>query len=103
MDSVLLVFVALLLLVGTGHSESESEIPEGAATLAFVFDSTGSMFDDLRQVKDGAAKIMATMLERKEKPIYNYVLVPFHDPGQLAHCMVFSFPISPNSFARIVQ
>jgi hypothetical protein len=52
------------------------------ASLAFVFDSTGSMFDDLMQVKIGAERIMATMLERPDKPIYNYVLVPFHDPSK---------------------
>lgn len=51
-------------------------------SLAFVFDSTGSMWDDLVQVQIGAERIMATMLERPEKPIYNYVLVPFHDPSK---------------------
>lgn len=51
-------------------------------SLAFVFDSTGSMWDDLVQVKIGAERIMATMLERPDKPIYNYVLVPFHDPSK---------------------
>jgi len=51
-------------------------------SLAFVFDSTGSMWDDLVQVQIGAERIMATMLERPDKPIYNYVLVPFHDPSK---------------------
>ena len=54
----------------------------GGVSLAFVFDSTGSMWDDLMQVKIGAERIMATMLERPDKPIYNYVLVPFHDPSK---------------------
>ncbi|PSN35037.1 hypothetical protein C0J52_19154 [Blattella germanica] len=55
------------------------EKPQGAS-LAIVFDTTGSMHDDLVQVRIGAEKIMAAMLERPDKPIYNYVLVPFHDP-----------------------
>jgi len=58
------------------------EVPQGAASLAFVFDITGSMHDDLVQVIDGAARILATTLARQDKPLYNYVLVPFHDPGQ---------------------
>ena len=58
------------------------EIPQGAASLAFVFDITGSMHDDLVQVIHGAARILATTLARRDKPLFNYVLVPFHDPGQ---------------------
>jgi hypothetical protein len=60
--------------------ESDDEGTHSGASLAFVFDSTGSMWDDLVQVKMGAERIMATMLELPDKPIYNYVLVPFHDP-----------------------
>jgi len=62
---------------------SSHEIPQGAASLAFVFDITGSMHDDLVQVIDGAARILATTLARRDKPLYNYVLVPFHDPGYI--------------------
>ena len=63
-------------------SESDDEGTYRGASLAFVFDSTGSMWDDLVQVKMGAERIMATMLELPDKPIYNYVLVPFHDPSK---------------------
>lgn len=58
----------------------ESRVPS-AVTLAFVFDGTGSMWDDLVQVKRGAQLIMRTMKERDDNPIHNYVLVPFYDPG----------------------
>lgn len=67
----------------------DEEIPPGSSSLAFVFDITGSMNDDLVQVIDGAAKILATTLSRREKPLYNYVLVPFHDPRK---CCLFICP-----------
>jgi len=59
----------------------QTAVPLGAASLTFVFDVTGSMYDDLVQVIEGAARILATTLAMRDKPLYNYVLVPFHDPG----------------------
>lgn len=64
--------------------DSAAEETYSGVSLAFVFDATGSMWDDLVQVKTGAERIMATMLERPDKPIHNYVLVPFHDPSKLS-------------------
>ncbi|KAL4218919.1 Hemicentin-1 [Mactra antiquata] len=78
---VTLKFVCFWLLLCLNPADSrDKNIPAGAASLAFVFDITGSMYDDLVQVIEGAAKILATTLSRREKPLYNYVLVPFHDP-----------------------
>ncbi|XP_032334547.1 hemicentin-2 isoform X3 [Camelus ferus] len=52
----------------------------GDATLAIVFDVTGSMWDDLMQVMDGASRILERSLSRGGQAIGNYALVPFHDP-----------------------
>lgn len=76
-------FLGLIIVLNvlSAAQDTNEEIPEGASTLAFVFDVTGSMYDDLVQVIEGASKILETSLSRPQRPLYNFALVPFHDPG----------------------
>uniref|UniRef100_A0A914VVL0 Hemicentin-1-like von Willebrand factor A domain-containing protein n=1 Tax=Plectus sambesii TaxID=2011161 RepID=A0A914VVL0_9BILA len=83
--SNLLLLLAAAILHGVVGQAAQGP-PAGTSSLTFVFDKTGSMYDDLVQVREGAKKIFATVLEQREKLIYNYVLVPFHDPGQPSFC-----------------
>ncbi|EYB86260.1 hypothetical protein Y032_0282g1275 [Ancylostoma ceylanicum] len=77
----------LLLLAACAGGAASTDQPAlpvddtaGKSSLTFVFDITGSMFDDLVQVREGARKIFQTVMQQREKLIYNYIMVPFHDP-----------------------
>lgn len=78
------LLLRLLLAVSTAAAagEPDTALPQtaGDATLAIVFDVTGSMWDDLMQVMDGASRILERSLSRRGQAIVNYALVPFHDP-----------------------
>lgn len=68
-------------ITGDTYSPDLTSVIPGSSSLAFVFDVTGSMWDDLKQVTAGAQEILDTTRSRAEQPLHNYVLIPFHDPG----------------------
>lgn len=49
-------------------------------SLLIAFDTTGSMAKDLAELRQGAQDIVSNFAERKDQPIYNYVLSLFNDP-----------------------
>lgn len=84
-------------LVTTNFLEDTgSETPVGGITLTFVFDTTFSMYDDLQQLIRGAKRILDTALNRIDTPLYNFALVPFHDPGKYQHTFITN-PLLLNS------
>lgn len=77
-------------VTGDTYRPNYDDVVPGASSLTFVFDVTGSMWDDLKQVIAGARKILDTTLNRQEKALYNYVLIPFHDPRECICAMARS-------------
>lgn len=54
----------------------------GQASLVLVFDATGSMEECLKQLRSGAKLIVEKFADSDVNPIFNYVFVPFRDPGK---------------------
>jgi hemicentin len=72
------IIFLIIFLINISH---QMDPPLGTSSVAFVFDVTGSMHDDLLQVIQGATHIYNATL-RRENSIYDYILIPFADPGK---------------------
>ena len=69
--------------LGNGTAIGKISGNDGRVSLAFVFDRTGSMYDDLVQVRAGATRIFNSTIQNATSPVKNYILVPFRDPGKI--------------------
>jgi hypothetical protein len=54
----------------------------GQKSLVITFDTTGSMSGHLEQLKTAAKEIITHATSQAINPFYNYIFVPFDDPGK---------------------
>lgn len=66
----------------TGIKGATVKPKPGQSSLVIIFDGTGSMLDDLKQLQKGARDIIEEITKRENNPIYNYIFIPFRDPGE---------------------
>ncbi|XP_028169127.1 hemicentin-1-like isoform X2 [Ostrinia furnacalis] len=66
-------FLLLIIQLTVGQKEKSS--------LTFVIDDTGSMSNDIEQVKHGVKLVFDTVLSSNRSQIDNFILVTFNDPG----------------------
>uniref|UniRef100_A0A1B0D2W5 Ig-like domain-containing protein n=1 Tax=Phlebotomus papatasi TaxID=29031 RepID=A0A1B0D2W5_PHLPP len=77
-------FAKVLVITGAiaiAHCKKNT-LPKSSeqVSLVIVFDTTGSMGDDLEELRTGAAYIVRNVMNKTHNPIYNYIFVPFNDP-----------------------
>jgi hypothetical protein len=70
----LIIFLQIIIV------SVKAETPK--RSLIFVCDATRSMKEDLKQLRDGADKIVDKFSGLKKHPIKNYVLSVFRDQGK---------------------
>ncbi|VVC26961.1 Immunoglobulin subtype,Immunoglobulin-like domain,Immunoglobulin-like fold,von Willebrand factor [Cinara cedri] len=71
------LLAAVMLSTTTTISNSEDVY----RSLAFVFDTSGSMYNDLSQLRSQAKQIMMHVQNQKDSSIKHFVFVPFNDPN----------------------
>lgn len=103
----LFVKIILCFAISTAHSvqkqkrDKSVDDDEGKSSLVFVFDTTASMSNDLRQLREGAEMIMKTALE-ESNIIADFVFVPFHDPSEYLNMfIIYMYFYIINTFTNI--
>lgn len=77
------IAVLFLGLVTLASSQNDTDRPrDDQKSLMIVFDITGSMTEELEQVKEGINEIIEKFSTRKDELIYNYILSMFDDPSK---------------------
>lgn len=86
-----ITFALSLHLVVQCTGETAPDPDDVYRSLAFVFDTTGSMDDDYVQLKSHAEEIMTYVQKRNDTDIKHFVFVPFNDPGTRKFRSIFVF------------
>lgn len=84
--------VSVLLLINEVNTVLSSDVLKNSVNsrhqrannerdLVIVFDSTGSMSDDLAQLRAAAIQVVNNFASQKPNPISNYILIVFNDPS----------------------
>lgn len=74
------IFFLGLLFVVINEIKGKSDLK---TSLTFVIDDTGSMGNDIAEVKRGANAIFDTVMNSNASHIEDFILVTFNDPGEL--------------------
>ncbi|XP_063384780.1 hemicentin-1-like [Cydia fagiglandana] len=74
--------VKLSLIFGLFLLGIDGTVGDVKSSLTFVIDDTGSMGDDIAQVKIGANAIFDTVMRSNSSQIEDFVLVTFNDPAK---------------------
>jgi hypothetical protein len=86
LPSLVLISVALLAFGSAQRPpplDGDSNRPKpGQRSLVIVFDTTGSMGNELEQVRREAKAIVEYAAELQKNPFYNFIFVDFNDPGK---------------------
>lgn len=81
--NVLKKYIFIILVILFVKSINVISEKDEKSSLTFVIDDTGSMWNDIQQVKMGVNDIFEAVLNSKDSQIENYILITFNDPGKL--------------------